>query len=125
MRAYGARQRLCVVCDTPFAGKRRAKYCTPACRSVAYRDARKAYEARRPPDRRQRAKIDPALSRIRSTLDRIRAKEIARKRKLELGCADCGYKGHHVGLDFDHVRGDKEFDVSTIVSLPALYREME
>lgn len=124
MRSYGARQRFCVICDTPFVGGRRAKYCTGACRSAAYREARKAYDAGRPA-RRRKTKANPDLARVRGALNRFKAKEIMRKRKLELGCADCGYKGHHAGLDFDHVRGDKEFDVATIVSLPALYREME
>jgi hypothetical protein len=25
--------------------------------------------------------------------------------KLEHGCADCGYRGHHAALDFDHLPG--------------------
>ena len=32
--------------------------------------------------------------------------------KLSSGCTDCGYRGRHEVLEFDHLR-DKEFDVST------------
>lgn len=32
--------------------------------------------------------------------------------KLADGCADCGYAENSVALDFDHVRGDKLFNVS-------------
>lgn len=28
-----------------------------------------------------------------------------RQYKLEKGCADCGYKEHHAGLQFDHMPG--------------------
>jgi len=31
--------------------------------------------------------------------------------KLANGCADCGYRGHFAALDFDHVRGEKLFDI--------------
>lgn len=125
MRAYGWRQRFCVVCDVPFLGGGRAKYCTAACKYAAHRDARRAYAARRQPSKRRGLKIDPDLARVRNALNRLKAKDIMRKRKIESGCADCGYNDHHAGLDFDHVRGDKDSDVATIVSLPALYREME
>lgn len=32
--------------------------------------------------------------------------------KLKHGCADCGYDAHAEALDFDHVRGEKMFDIS-------------
>jgi len=32
--------------------------------------------------------------------------------KLTRGCADCGYRRYHEALDFDHVRGKKEFALS-------------
>lgn len=32
--------------------------------------------------------------------------------KLASGCADCGYNENDVALDFDHVRGQKEFTIS-------------
>jgi hypothetical protein len=33
--------------------------------------------------------------------------------KLERGCVDCGYNTHAVALQFDHVRGDKLFDIGS------------
>lgn len=35
--------------------------------------------------------------------------------KLVKGCIDCGYNKHPQALDFDHVTGDKEFDISPAV----------
>lgn len=36
--------------------------------------------------------------------------------KIFCGCVDCGYKGHPAALQFDHVRGTKFKNVSTMVS---------
>lgn len=33
--------------------------------------------------------------------------------KLEAGCHDCGYNEYPEALDFDHVRGDKEFNIGS------------
>jgi hypothetical protein len=38
--------------------------------------------------------------------------------KLERGCIDCGFKGHAAALDFDHVRGEKLFNISESASRP-------
>lgn len=35
--------------------------------------------------------------------------------KLEKGCQDCGYRDHPEALDFDHVRGEKLFNVGDMV----------
>jgi hypothetical protein len=32
--------------------------------------------------------------------------------KIERGCSVCGYKEHAAALDFNHVRGEKRFNVS-------------
>jgi len=32
--------------------------------------------------------------------------------KLEKGCTDCGFKEHPAALHFDHVKGEKKFNVS-------------
>jgi hypothetical protein len=32
--------------------------------------------------------------------------------KLLRGCVDCGYHGHSAALDFDHVKGKKEYNLS-------------
>lgn len=38
--------------------------------------------------------------------------------KVKLGCADCGYNEHHAGLEFDHVDGDKKYNVSELTTSP-------
>ena len=37
--------------------------------------------------------------------------------KHAAGCADCGYRAHAQALQFDHVRGEKCFDISKNVKL--------
>lgn len=44
--------------------------------------------------------------------------ELTNSIKLEKGCADCGYKEYAVALQFDHVRGNKEFTISRRHFLP-------
>jgi hypothetical protein len=46
--------------------------------------------------------------------------------KLERGCADCGYREHHEALDFDHVRGEKRFQLAAVTcqSLAAIDAEI-
>lgn len=47
--------------------------------------------------------------------------------KMASGCVDCGYREHPAALEFDHVRGVKEFNVgsSKSHSLAAILAEME
>lgn len=46
--------------------------------------------------------------------------------KLERGCADCGYRGHPVALDFDHVDpATKEATVSQLVKAAAAWARVE
>ncbi len=42
-----------------------------------------------------------------------RGRAFLAKQKLEQGCKDCGWKEHAEALDFDHVRGEKKFTVSS------------
>ena len=39
-------------------------------------------------------------------------RDIINKIKMDKGCFKCGYKAHAAALDFNHVRGDKKFNVS-------------
>lgn len=47
--------------------------------------------------------------------------------KLAKGCCICGYKAHAAALDFNHIRGDKKFNVSQDlkVALHKLLAEIE
>tara|TARA_R110002012_G_scaffold319825_1_gene541470 strand:+ start:594 stop:959 length:366 start_codon:yes stop_codon:yes gene_type:complete len=54
---------------------------------------------------------------------KARAKEVRPKLysfcndyKLKAGCVDCGYNEHAIALQFDHVRGDKFKNISTMVN---------
>lgn len=52
--------------------------------------------------------------------DRIRYENnrtFLREYKIQKGCADCGWKEHHAGLQFDHLPGNgKTRNVSTMMS---------
>src|SRR6476469_8682623 len=45
--------------------------------------------------------------------------------KLEQGCVDCGYSDHHAALEFDHVRGDKQFSLSNAKTIALAIEEMK
>jgi hypothetical protein len=57
------------------------------------KSGKESYMAERPKNRRERLLKVAAI-------------------KLEAGCADCGYNQYACALDFDHVRGEKLFDLS-------------
>lgn len=45
-----------------------------------------------------------------------------REYKLTQGCVECGYKDHFAALDFDHVRGEKLYNVSSMPSITGSWR---
>ena len=53
-------------------------------------------------------------------------RDLVNKIKVDKGCAKCGYSVHAAALDFNHVRGDKKFNVSqdTKVALQKLLDEI-
>lgn len=76
----------------PHADREEAKAC------------RRLWWSRLSPDRKadKAAVANARATRIRRWLDAY---------KLSVGCVDCGYRGHHAALHFDHVRGVKLFNV--------------
>lgn len=42
-------------------------------------------------------------------------KDIINQMKTDAGCIECGFNEHPSALDFDHVTGDKLFDIATAV----------
>ena len=44
--------------------------------------------------------------------------------KMERGCCDCGYKGHPAALHFDHIKGEKEMDLSHAYSKRLIEQEL-
>lgn len=83
------------------------------------KEAKKTYDA----EYRQRS----TYKERRSAWYRNR-RELLDEYKLERGCIDCGYVDHPAALDFDHVRGTKEFSVGhAITRLPMekVWKEIE
>ena len=71
------------------------------------------------PDDRKREKQDKANLRNKDI------KNFLAKYKMESGCIDCGYKGHHSALDFDHITGRKDINVCFTKSISQAKKEIE
>lgn len=79
----------CALCKISFLPKVSwQKYCTLKCRNH-----------------------NPAKSLITKKYQQSR-RDLINKIKIELGCVKCGYNFHAAALDFNHVRGEKLFNVS-------------
>ena len=63
---------------------------------------------------REYGKMRRARSNVREKEFALRTErlELINNIKLESGCVDCGYAGHPSALEFDHIRGEKLFNVS-------------
>jgi hypothetical protein len=75
----------------------------------------------------QKKKVDPEWRSKINLQDRIRHKKVQdfiREYKVSLGCKDCGYKQHHVALEFDHI-GKKEINVCLAKSIKQAKKEIE
>lgn len=89
----------------------------------------KAAQRRRPPRpydpekakaRRERRLARPGYRESVNAVANQRAIRIRRwldAHKLSKGCIDCGYRGHHAALHFDHVRGEKLLNVCNAKSI--------
>ena len=85
----GFESRSCLTCLVIFEPKdTRAKYCCSKCRnnSPSKKIRTRAFQQKR-----------------RDTINAI---------KLERGCRVCGYKGSAEALQFNHISGDKQFNIS-------------
>jgi len=54
----------------------------------------------------------------------LKVKNFMARYKILKGCADCGYKKHHVVLDFDHVKGEKEINLAFAKSIEQAKKEI-
>lgn len=85
---------------------------------VAQRAWRSGYMKRR---RLEKGGVLRAQERARSA----EIKEFLRTYKTSVGCQDCGYDAHHAALEFDHVVGDKAFNVAHAKSIAQARAEIQ
>jgi hypothetical protein len=79
----------CITCSAEFTPARPwQKYCTVRCQRNAPGKA------------------------VRTRRFQAERRELINAIKVERGCAECGYNAHPAALDFNHVRGEKIFNVS-------------
>jgi hypothetical protein len=70
-----------------------------------YRENADKIKAQRNQPERRAARLAAAAER------NLRFRAFLARWKLAAGCADCGYAAHPAALDFDHVRGEKSFNI--------------
>ena len=81
--------RVCLTCEQVFlATDNRAKYCGTKCRN------------------------NSPSKKIRTNEFQQKRREMINAVKLERGCRICGYNAHAAALQFNHIRGDKSFEIS-------------
>jgi hypothetical protein len=84
----------CITCRIEFAPTRLwQKYCRVSCR-------------RKSPAQKANVRDNQRLK-----------KDFVNQIKIKKGCAKCGYNAHPAALDFNHVRGEKKFNVSQDVKV--------
>lgn len=114
----------CHECDLPFRKRQwNSKFCSPICRSRYHqREDRKSgiRYAKQPLTRGQKLRNN-----LNNSARKMRIKDYLRKLKVTKGCADCGYNAHHAALDFDHVRGEKKFNIAGSWGTIQCLREIE
>lgn len=113
----------CVECNTQFQPVRKSRiYCSKKCVVASWKknNKEKAKEHRR---KSEKKRVKKKRSKDKERV--IRMREIINKIKIEKGCSDCGYNLHAIALDFDHIRGVKEFDIAQCRSLPKALEEIK
>jgi len=111
-----------VDCDNDISHRHlNTKFCSPRCNN---KDRYAKHGARTTKERQQELYLERvSCSEYRRKLNdkaNARASNIRKflaDYKLKKGCAECGYSEHHVALDFDHVKGDKLFNVCNAKSI--------
>lgn len=83
-------------------------------------EVRKRWYKNKSSDSEFREKINEQYNERRS-----KTQDFLRTYKLSKGCKDCGYKKHHAALEFDHITGEKEFNVCNAKSIKQAKEEIK
>lgn len=67
---------------------------------------------------KRKSVTEPSANTRRIARYRARGAAFLAEIKLQAGCSDCGYRAKSEALDFDHVRGEKEFNLSQRLQMP-------
>lgn len=121
----------CPVCNVDISDTHRnKKYCSAKCSDKAryQRTGQRSTAEQRKQWYEKRKHQEGYTEKLREQ-DRTRYKKVQkfiRRYKTIVGCADCGYKKHHVALDFDHIsgRGEKLINVCNAKSIQQAKEEI-
>lgn len=105
------------------------RYCSDICYNKARyeREGQRSTKEQRSEWYEKRKQVPGYKEKIREQA-RLRSQDIKKflaEYKTAKGCTDCGYNTHHSALDFDHVRGEKEINVSLAKSIEQAKIEIE
>lgn len=122
--------RLCSVCSKDISSKRKdAKVCSQQCQDkLRLSRPRKQYTPEQ--HRMWREKRYEQEGYREEVAKRANDRATRRRRwlddyKLKVGCIDCGFRLHPAALHFDHISGEKLFNVSLAKSLGSAKSEIE
>ena len=130
MMNAGFVMRACLKCKKDISKTHlNRKYCSSNCYESS-RYHKNGY--RYTPEQRKewyesRKKQDGYIQKLRDQ-GNSRAKKIKdflAEYKMNLGCLDCGYRGHHSALEFDHIHGEKKINVCHAKSINQAKLEIE
>ena len=121
--------RLCKRCSNDITGTHHnRKYCSNVCYE---KERYKRTGSRTTPEQRkkyyQKRLEQEGYSEKLQEQGRKRAKKVRdfmNRYKIMKRCRDCGYKQHHVALDFDHVIGEKIINVCNAKSIKQAKKEI-
>jgi len=105
------------------------KYCNTGCENKARytRSGQRSTPQQRKEWYRKRCEKDGYREKLKSQGNKRyqRVQKFLREYKISQGCVDCGYKGHHAALEFDHIYGEKELNVCFSKSISQAKKEIE
>ena len=115
-------KRVCPGCKTDISNTHlNRKYCSDKCcnKERYKREGQRSAPEQRKRWYRKRIKSYDHVEKLRAQgkARKKRVQDFIRRYKVLVGCKDCGYKKHHVALDFDHIRGNKAINVCNAKSI--------
>lgn len=123
------KEQVCKQCGSTFLKKRTSKYCSLSC---VYKARYGRHGQRLTPEQRsfyyKKRTEKPGYSERLNEQNRVRREKLlkfVRDFKTKEGCCDCGYREHHAALEFDHVRGEKELNISFAKSIAQAKKEIK
>mgnify|MGYP004729876835 CR=1 FL=1 len=123
MYERSSKEYICEFCNQPFLAKRTARFCSKNCSNKSNPDSskkRKEWYKTYISNPENRLKVNKTANdraiKIRRWLDEY---------KIQKSCIDCGFNLHPCALHFDHITGEKDFNVCNAKSIQKAKEEIK